>query len=147
MCKLLEQNAHIETCESLVLKKQQSKAPRLYPKANVIHSRKPHIWSTNHYWNKPVSKSSHQCRHYNKEQHQQSMSSNQYVIDLSISCLNSRSCTPQFHTNKQTHCSRNNTRPPCKNKVEHSNVFCIGTAKPTDKKVIPFTRSIFHFRK
>ena len=36
---------------------------------NIIHSRKRHIWSTNHNWNKPITKSTNHCWHYHEENH------------------------------------------------------------------------------
>ncbi len=115
-----------------------------YPKRNVIHPRKCHIWSTNHNRNQPVSKSSHECGHNNKEEHKQTVGSNQYVIELSISCQNTRTCTPLLHTNLQTHCCCNNTGPPCKYQIHHANIFGISTTKPSNKLLIPFIGRSFH---
>eukprot|EP00878_Enallax_costatus_P001088 GHUV01001225.1.p1 GENE.GHUV01001225.1~~GHUV01001225.1.p1 ORF type:complete len:437 (-),score=-62.77 GHUV01001225.1:24-1334(-) len=115
------------------------------PKADVIHSRKCHIRPSNHNRYQPVTKSTHQSRHNHIEQHQQPVCSNLYIIKLSISCQNSRTCTPLLHSNQQTHSSSNNTRPPCKYKVHHSNVFSICTTKPSNKLFIIFVRCIFHF--
>lgn len=92
-----------------------------------------------------ITESSHLCRHNNKEQHQQTVSCNQNVIELSISFQNTRTCTPLLHTNQHTHCGCNNTRPPREYKVHHSNVFGVCTTKPADKQSIPFTRRSFHF--
>jgi hypothetical protein len=117
---------------------------RQNPKANIIHTRKPHIWSSNHYRNQPISKSSHQCRHHNKKLHQQTMSSNLYIVKLPISCQNSRTHTPLLHTNNLAHSSCNDTCPPCKHKVHHTNIFCVCTAKPSDILFIPFTGCICH---
>jgi hypothetical protein len=55
---------------------QQDHSHGLYPETNVIHSRKGHVRPSNHNRNQPVTKSSHQCRHHNKEQHQLSVCSN-----------------------------------------------------------------------
>lgn len=124
---------------------QQDHSHGQYPKANVVHSRKCHVRPSNHNGNLPVPKSTHQSRHYYEEQHQQSVCSNLYIIKLSISCQNTRTCTPLFHSNQQTHSCSNNTRPPCKAKVHHSNVFSVCTTKPSNKQFIPFIGRIFHF--
>jgi hypothetical protein len=70
---------------------------------------------------------------------------NLHIIKLSISCQNTRTCTPLFHSNQQTHCSSNYTRPPCKDLIHHSNVFSVCTTKPSNKLFIPFIGRIFHF--
>jgi hypothetical protein len=124
---------------------QQDHSHRQYPKANVIHSRKCHVRPSNHNGDLPVPKPSHLCGHYDKEQHQQSVCCNLYVIKLSIPCQNTRSCTPLFHSNQQTHCSSNNTRPPREYLVHHPNVFSVCTTKPSNKLFIPFIGRIFHF--
>ena len=91
-----------------------------------------------------VSKSSHQTRHYYKEQHQQTVSCNQNVVKLSISCQNSRTCITLLHTNQLAHCCGNHTTPPRENKIQHSDVFSVSTTEPSDKKIMPFSRSNFH---
>lgn len=120
----------------------QCKSHRKDPKTNVIHSRKSHIRGTNHHWNKPISKPTHQSRHYNKKQHQQPVCCNLNIIKLSVPRLNSRTNITKFHSNLQTHGCCNHTNPSCKNKVHHTNVFCISTTKPSNKQIIPF---IIHF--
>lgn len=116
-----------------------------YPKTNVVHTRKCHIWSPNHNRDKPVPKPTHQSGHDNKKKHKQSMSCNKNIILLPIPCQNSRTYMTQFHTNEKTHCCCNDSSPSCKNKVHHSNVFCVCTAKPSKKQTIPFVRTFFHF--
>jgi hypothetical protein len=133
------------TLLNLCTQQQQDHTHGQYPKANVVHTRKCHVRPSNHYGNLPVTKSTHQCGHYYKEQHQQSVCCNLYVIKLSISCQNTRSCTPLFHSNQQTHCSSNNTSPPCEDLIHHPNVFSVCTTKPSNKLFIPFTGRIFHF--
>ena len=69
-------------CQSLIyayriLSATRKRAKRRTPETNVVHSRKCHIRSSNHYWNKPVSKTSHKSRHYNEKLHLQPVSSNQ----------------------------------------------------------------------
>ena len=123
---------------------QQGLSPRKYPEAYVVHTRESHIGSSDHHGNQPISETSHKRGHYYKEQHQLSVSCNQYVVKLSISCLNSRSCIPQFHTNKLAHCCSDYTSPAGKNKVQHTNVFGICTTKPSNKLVIIFIRGCFH---
>ena len=54
----------------------QSLSHGLNPKTNVVHSRKCHVGSSDHYGHQPVTKPTHQCRHYYKELHQQSVCSN-----------------------------------------------------------------------
>lgn len=103
-----------------------------------------HIRSTNHNGNKPVSKATHECRHNYKEQHKQTMCCNQHIIELPIPCQNTRSYITLFHSNQQTHCCCNNSNPSCKNKVHHSDVFCVCTTKPSNEQIIPFIRSVFH---
>jgi hypothetical protein len=124
---------------------QQDHSHGLYPKTNVVHSRKCHIRPSNHNRYLPVPKSTHQSWHNHKEQHQQSVCSNLYIIKLPITCQNSRTCAPLFHSNQQTHSCSNYTRPPCKAKVHHSNVFSVCTTKPSNKQFIPFIGRIFHF--
>lgn len=125
-------------------KQHQDHPHRQYPKTNVIHSWKPHVRPSNHNRNLPIPKSSHQRRHYYKEQHQLSVSCNQYVIKLTISCQNTRTCTPLFHTNHHTHGGGDHTSPPGKYKVHHTNIFGISTTKPSNKQLIPFIGRIFH---
>ena len=124
---------------------QQDHSHGQNPKANIVHTRKGHVWPSNHNWHQPVPESTHLRRHYNKEQHQQSVCCNLHIIKLSISCQNTRTCTPLFHSNQQTHCSSNYTRPPCKDLIHHSNVFSVCTTKPSNKLFIPFIGRIFHF--
>lgn len=92
-----------------------------------------------------ITKSSHLCRHHNKEQHLLTVSRNQNIIELPISLQNTRTCVPLLHTNQHTHCGCNHTRPPRENKVHNSNVFGVCTTEPADKQSIPFTRRSFHF--
>lgn len=105
------------------------------PKTNVIHTGECHINPSNHNWNKPISKSTHKSWHYHKENHQHSVCSNQHIVELAISCLNSRPSITQLHSNQLTHSSCHYSAPPGKNQVLHPNVFCIGTTKPTKKNL------------
>ena len=114
------------------------------PKANVVHTRKRHIGRPDHYWYKPIPKTSHKSWHYYKKQHELSMSSNLDIIELSITCLDPWSYITKFHTNLLAHSGGNYANPSCKNKVHHPNVFCICTAKPSNKKFIPFVWIFFH---
>lgn len=123
---------------------QQGQSPREYPKGYVIHTGKCHIGCSDHNGHEPISETSHKRRHYNKKQHQLPVSSNQYVVKLPISCLNSRSGTPQLHTNKLTHGCCHYTSPAGKNKVQHTNVFGICTTKPSNKLIIVFIGRCFH---
>ena len=116
----------------------QSLSHRLNPKTDVVHTRKCHVRCSDHYRHQPVTKPAHQSRHYYKEQHQQSVSCNLDIIELSVSCLDSWTYVAEFHTNELTHCGCNNTNPSCENKVHHSNVLCVGATKPANKKVILF---------
>lgn len=135
---------HTGSLFNLSAQQQQNQSHRENPEGNVIHTGECHIWPSNHDRNKPVTKATHQSRHYNKELHQQSVCSNLYVVKLSVSCQNTRTSVPQLHSNQQTHGSCNNTRPPCKYQVHHSNVFSVGATKPSNKQCIKFIRRIFH---
>lgn len=66
------------------------------------------------------------------------------VVKLSISCQNSRTCVTLLHTNQLAHCCGNHTTPPRENKIQHSDVFSISTTEPSDKEIMPFSRSNFH---
>lgn len=46
---------------------QLNHSHRQNPKRNIVHTRESHIGCTNHYGYLPISKSSHQSRHYYKE--------------------------------------------------------------------------------
>ena len=81
----------------------------------------------------------------NKKQHQQSVGCNQDVIELTIPCLNSRSNITEFHSNLQTYGCRNHPNPSRKNKVHYTNVFGIGTTKPSNKQTIQFIISFSHW--
>lgn len=122
---------------------QQSQPPRQYPEGNVIHSGERHIGCSDHYGNKPVSKTTHKRGHYHKEQHQQTVRSNQYVVELSISSQNTGSCVTLLHTNLQTHCCSNHSSPAGKDKVQHTNVFSVGTTAPTQELIFQI-RFSFH---
>ncbi len=122
---------------------QQRLPGRQHPERHVIHAGKCHIWRADHDRHKPISESPHQSRHYNKKQHQQSVCSNQDVVELSISCQNTGSSVPLFHTNLLTHGCCHDTSPASKNKVQHTNVFCVGATAPTQKHVFQI-RLNFH---
>ena len=139
----------VSECYDLVKARRSKSATRKMarcrtPKANVVHTRKRHIGRPDHYWYKPIPKTSHKSWHYYKKQHELSMSSNLDIIELSITCLDPWSYITKFHTNLLAHSGGNYANPSCKNKVHHPNVFCICTAKPSNKKFIPFVWIFFH---
>jgi hypothetical protein len=96
---------------------QQSQTCRQDPKGNVIHSGKRHVRCSNHDGNEPVTKTSHERRHYYEKQHLQSVGCDQDIVKLPVSCQDSRACVALFHTNLLAHCGGNDSRPPCKDKV------------------------------
>ena len=135
--------AHPGTLFYQSTQQQLSQSPRQYPKRYVIHTRKRHIRSSNHYGNEPVTKPTHECGHNYEEQHQQSVSSNQYIVDLPISCQNARSCVTLLHTNQLTHCCSNHPSPAGKDQVQHTNIFSVGATAPALKEIF-ITRFSFH---
>lgn len=66
------------------------------------------------------------------------------VVKLPVSCQDSRACVALFHTNLLAHCGGNHSRPPCKYKVKHSNVFCISATAPAQKQIFQI-RFSFHW--
>lgn len=63
---------------------------------------------------------------------------------MPVSCQDSRACVALFHTNLLAHCGGNHSRPPCKYKVKHSNVFCISATAPAQKQIFQI-RFSFHW--
>jgi hypothetical protein len=122
----------------------QGQSCRQHPKADVIHTRKSHIWRPDHHGDEPVTEPAHKSGHHYKKLHKLPMGGNLYIVKLSITSLNTRPNITKFHTDLLTHSSCDNTDPSSKNKVHHTNVFCICAAKPSNKKVIPLVRIFFH---
>jgi hypothetical protein len=71
------------------------------------------------------------------------VSSNQYIVDLPISCQNARSCVTLLHTNQLTHCCSNHPSPAGKDEVQHTNIFSVGATAPALKENFQ-TRFSFH---
>ena len=122
---------------------QQSQSPWQHPERYIIHTRKCHIGGSDHYGNKPVTKSPHKCRHYNEEQHQQSVSRDQHVVELPITCQDTGPCVALLHTDQLTHCCSHHTNPASEDKIQHSNVFSVGATAPAQEQIFQ-TRFSFH---